>query len=175
MRHGSITAVLTDTLSLRYVPPGDGEIRLRYPAIGTALSGRSLSHPDQSQWQAPCERTNGSHQRQEPAHYAMRTRLGPVGTGRHLVQNRIEHGDAFSRPDERWLHVQVAYPTDSLTLLVRFPHARPYRSLRGLWQRHSGAPLASAIQQPLQIAAGQLAYWRIAAPTPGETYRLGWT
>ncbi len=171
----AVLAVLIDTLALRYVPHPQAEMLLHYATTGTALEGRSLSHPQHSQWQELA----AGHSSAPCAHLGrggtLRTRLPANSAGRLLLQNRVEYSDAFTKPEQRWFHAHILYPTDSLTMLVRFPEGRPYRSLRGLCQRRSAGPLATAPEQPVEIAAGQLAYWRIAAPTPGETYQLCWT
>jgi transcriptional regulator with XRE-family HTH domain len=171
----SAASVLIETLCLRYVPADRTEIQLHYATTGTAIDGRSLSHPDQAEWLgSPTGSATSAGRRPMNVRGLLKIRV-PAAAGRQLIQNRVEYVNAFSAPDQQWFHTQVVYPTDSLTLLVRFPADRPYQSLRGLCQRRIAGPLIPPAEQPISISAGRLAYWRIAAPTPGESYQLGWT
>jgi hypothetical protein len=172
----SSPAVLFDTLSLRYVPTGPKKIELRYATTGTALRGRSLSHPNEAQWLAPADNgRRGGEWRRPGLSRVMRIPLRVGDEESQVIQNCVEYVGAFSSPDQQWFHTRVIYPTDSLTLLVRFPAQRPFRALHGLCRRRTDGALRPAAEQPVGIWPGRLAYWRIAAPAPGESYQLGWT
>ena len=92
-----------------------------------------------------------------------------------LLQNHVEYVDAFDGPDGRQFHTHVVYPTDCLTFLIQFPEDRPSATLRGRCRRSPGGAFFLAADQPIDLGAGRMAYWRVVAPTPGETYELDWT
>ncbi|HWB00462.1 MAG TPA: helix-turn-helix transcriptional regulator [Pirellulales bacterium] len=83
------------------------------------------------------------------------------------VRSRIESIESFHRREHQSFHTGVTQPTDCLTLLVHFAADRPFKSIDGFSQR-------SAISQPIELLPGQLAFWRIASPEPGETFELRW-
>ncbi|HEX4142940.1 MAG TPA: helix-turn-helix transcriptional regulator [Pirellulales bacterium] len=170
-------AVLIDTFRLRYLPADLGEIDFYYATSGKALSARSLSHPEEAHWGA----ADRQHERMLsrcglPETHVLRIGLkGAAKFRRLLVQNQVEYVGAFDQPGQQQFYVHIVYPTDCLTLLVRFPADRSYSALRGRCRRSPGGPAFAAAEQPIDLSAGRLAYWRVMAPTPGETYELGWS
>ena len=93
-----------------------------------------------------------------------------------VVQNQVEFASGFVRSHEKMMQSHVAYTTDSLTMLVRFPEQEPlFHSLQGMWRQREGGPLLPAPDKPLDIAGGSLAFWHISAPRSGATYQLNWT
>ena len=170
-------AVLVDTFRLRYSPTNLSELDFYYATSGEAISGRSLSHPDDARW-LPADREH------EPLPFrggpsvghVLKIELAAGPNGRRLlVQNRVEYFGAFERPQQQQLYAHIVYPTDCLTLLVQFSADRPYSALRGRCRRSPGGPWLTASEQPIDVAAGRMAFWRVAAPTPGETFELAWT
>jgi hypothetical protein len=167
-------AVLTDTVCLRGAPEHAAEIMFYYP--GREIDGVSLSHARNAAWMGMSEvRLRESEHAPRDRFRALRLTLSEPRSDATLVQNRVEFNDGFSRPHQKVFPAHVAYPTDSLTLLVKFPTNEPFRVLRGLWRRKAGAPLLPAAEKPLALVPGNLAYWRINAARPGETYQLSWT
>ncbi|HTU23747.1 MAG TPA: helix-turn-helix domain-containing protein [Pirellulales bacterium] len=170
-------SVLIDTFRFRYVPPSLQEIDFYYAAAGHAFSGSSLSHPHGAQWR-PVERrrksaaaANGS-----PDGHLLHIPLAPEAITRPLlVQNEIEYFGAFQQPAHKRFVAPIVFPTDGLTLIVQFPRDRPYGALRGRVRRSPGGPWLPALELPIALAAGRLAYWRVTAPTPGEEYELNWS
>lgn len=170
-------AVLVDTFRLRYLPANLGEIEFYYATSGKALSGRSLSHPEDARWQ-PADREHEPSLSPcgLPEKHVLRIGLTAAAkASRRLVQNHVEYVGAFEQPAQQQFYAHVVYPTDCLTLVVRFPEDRPYSTLRGCCRRSPGGPLLPAPEQPINLSAGHMAYWRVVAPSPGETYELGWT
>jgi transcriptional regulator with XRE-family HTH domain len=169
-------AVLVDTFRLRYVPVDLQQIDFYYATSAGTLSGRSLSHPAAACWLSAAEPDqaprSGSHAADG---HVLRIGLAPTASQRPaVVQNQLEFAGAFDGPEEQRFQTQVVHPTDDLTLLVRFPADRPFAEVRGRCRRTPGGPLLPVARQPLDLVAGRTAYWRIAAPTPGETYQLDW-
>jgi transcriptional regulator with XRE-family HTH domain len=170
-------AVLVDTFRLRYLPTDLGEIDFYYAASGSTIHGRSLSHPEDACWQpAGRDRAPLPSRRELPEGHVLRIGLTAAAkASRLLVQNEVEYVGAFERPGQQQFFAHIAYPTDCWTLVVRFPDDRPYSALCGRCRRSPGGPWLAASEQPIDLSAGRMAYWRVATPSPGETYELGWT
>ncbi len=104
----------------------------------------------------------------------LRINLSTLAKRPAVLQNEIRLADALSRPEARRIDTEIFFPTDQLTVLIRFPADRPAAALTGRGARRGG-PLLPVAEQPIDLGAGRMAYWRIAAPTPGEAYQLQWT
>jgi transcriptional regulator with XRE-family HTH domain len=170
-------AVLVDTFRLRYLPANLGEIDFYYATSGQGLSARSLSHPDDADWR-PADPTQEPLQSRcgLPQGRVLRVGLTTAAKpSRMLVQNHVEYDGAFEQPTQQQFYAHVVYPTDCLTLMVRFPEDRPYSALHGRCRRSPGGRSFASPEQPIDLSAGRMAYWRVVAPTPGETYELAWT
>ncbi|MBL8796403.1 MAG: helix-turn-helix transcriptional regulator, partial [Planctomycetia bacterium] len=165
-------AVLHDYYRLRQAP---AELKLHYATTGRGIEAYCLSHPSAAQWQETTKQAECEQPRILWKHsYEMAIGLEQLESTRVAVENRLEYVDAFRLPDREWFHTHVSYPTDSLTVLVRFPPHKPGRALRGRWKLHPAALLEDAPTQPLGMPAGELAYWRVPAPRLGATYPLDW-
>ncbi len=166
-------AVLTDTVCLRPVAARTAEILFYYPAQ-RSKGARCLMHAARPGWRRATLRCRERTMRRWIDFAALRLKLGATQRDTTVVQNRVEFGDGFSRPHRQAFQVHVAYPTESLTLLVKFPEGEPFRTLNGSWRR-PGGPFVPGVEKPLGIASGSVAYWRVSAARPGETYQLSWT
>jgi transcriptional regulator with XRE-family HTH domain len=175
--HTASTAVLTDTIYIRQVPANAGELLFYYPAA--AIDGRSLSHKRHAEWISTVSRrvngVNGDAHVPQNLLRALRLEVSAAPREGMVVQNQVEFASSFDRSHEKMLQSHVAYTTDSLTMLVRFPEQEPFRTLHGMWRQRDGGPLLPTADKPLDIAGGSLAYWHISAPRSGATYQLNWT
>ena len=134
-----------------------------------------MSHARSAAWLAASDLTmQGADHAAGGSILRVATKLGATQRDTTVVQNRVEFADGFSRPHRQAFQVHVAYPTESLTLLVKFPEGEPFRTLNGSWRR-PGGPFVPGVEKPLGIASGSVAYWRSECPPPGETYQLSWT
>ena len=169
-------AVLVDTFRLRYLPANLSEIDFFYATSGEALRGHSLSHPEGACWRpADREREPVLARSGLPREHVLRIALTTAANAsRLLVRNHVEYVGAFEQPEQQQFCAHIVYPTDCLTLLVHFPKDRPCSALRGRCRRSPGGPLLPASEEPIELSAGRVAYWRVVAPTPGETYELDW-
>jgi transcriptional regulator with XRE-family HTH domain len=165
-------AVLHDHYRFRRLPT---DLKFHYATTGRGIEARCVSHPRTAKWQ---EMTAQAATELPPMHWkhsyqlavdVERTTSAPI-----TVENRLEYVDAFRIPDREWFHTHVSDPTDSLTLLVRFPEHKPAREIRGQWKLHPASVLQDALTQPIGVPEGQLAYWRIPSPRVGATYQLDW-
>jgi transcriptional regulator with XRE-family HTH domain len=169
-------AVLFDTFVVRDFPKSPVDVMFYYVGSGAGVEGSSLSHPREADWLSPSEaRARGGDVAPRDRHRVLRLTLTAARPeAQPVMQNRLELLDGFARSDEGALHAHVAYPTDCLTMLVKFPGGQAPRTLRGMWRRRASSPFVPAGEMPLGIAEAHLAYWRITAPQPGETYQLSW-
>jgi transcriptional regulator with XRE-family HTH domain len=166
-------AVLIDTATLRFFDAGLSAVDFSYPSFGVSTSARSISHPDAARKSArrpasgQCQCGAGSR--------VVRVTLSHFFDRPLVVQNEIEYRGAFQKADEQRFYAEAAYPTDNLTMLIHFPSDRRFTALVGRCQRQPLAPLQSVAQQPISLAPGRVAYWRIESPAVGERYELSWT
>lgn len=168
-------AVLTDTVWLRQCPADTEELMFYYPA--TAVEGRSLSHHRNAVWLSSADTTRADRGNRAPQDRLRALLLQVPGLPREgmVVQNQVELATGFMRPHEKMIQSHVAYTTDSLTMLVKFPEQEPFRSLQGMWRHRAEGPLLPVAEKPLDIASGSLAFWHISAPRTGAVYQLNWT
>ena len=85
-----------------------------------------------------------------------------------VVQNEIEYSGGFQQPGEEHFWAEVAYPTESLAMLLHFPGDRRFSTLLGRCQHRASDPWSAVAEQPISLSPGRVAYWRIASPAVGE-------
>lgn len=169
-------AVLTDTACVRQPPGAARDFSFYYVMNGAVSEVLSLSHPQAAVWNVSHLAPNHQHAIDDfDSCHLLRVSIPGSEENRTIVQNRIVYAGADGLLEQKKFRAVVAYPTESLTVMVRFPVEQPYRVLRGSLRRQIDGELEDAPDQPIDITAGTLAYWRIIAPTPGSTYQLSWT
>lgn len=166
---GGDRVVLNDLYRFR-ATAGVGALHFHYATAGPRADGRCLSHAN-SQWR-PVE-WSAADERHLHAAYQMCVRLDRHEGG-PAVHNRIEYVDAFSGPEREWFHTHVVFPTESLTLLALFPDGKRCREVRGLVKRHPAAAFETAVEGPVVLMDGRVAFWHLVAPEQGGTYQLEW-
>ncbi len=171
-----LRAVLTDTACVRQTSTSAGELSFYYIADDAVIEAASLSHPQTAVWQATDAVRDHEFAIDEAAPCHVLRVAVPAGQDeRTIVQNRIVFAGADALLEKKQYRTVVAYPTESLTVLVRFPAEQPYRALRGSFRRQAEGMLETTADQPINITAGRLAYWRVVSPLPGTTYQLDWS
>lgn len=165
-------AVLHDHYRFRQLPAA---MTLHYATTGRGIEARCVSHPGAAKWLETTAQATAELPPVPWKHcYQMEIAVERSVSAQATVENRLEYVDAFRIPDREWFHTHVTFPTESLTLLVRFPQHKPGRAVRGQWKLHPAGLLQDTPTQPLGVPEGQLAYWRIPSPRVGATYQLEW-
>jgi hypothetical protein len=92
------------------------------------------------------------------------------------INNAVTYINAFEGQKKEWFHAHVNLPTNSLTIILLFPHSRRCTSIRGTEQ--VGKAVAREIERekgmPIKVEEGEMVYWRVANPLIGACYKLEW-
>ena len=170
------TAVLTDTFVVRNLPAEVSEINFYYCNESGQVQGRSLTHPRDVEWIPSCGLAEDRRQHAGRDRLrVLRLRLSDARSqAAPIVQHQLEFASPVGPAPRNYLRGHVAYPTESLALLVSFPPDYQVQSLQAAWRRGPSGPLVPAAEAPVHIA-GPVAYWRVSGAQPGETYELSWT
>jgi len=168
-------AVLVDHHRFRRLPAAPRPLTFYYATTGKRIDGRCLSHPTAAQWRETTDQAATDPAASAWRHsYQMNVRLDNAGEEQPIVENRLEYVDAFQTQDREWFRTHVLFPTESLSIIVRFPPDKLAQKLRGKWQHHPTGLFQETRPQPLNSLNGQLAYWRLPNPCLGATYQLEW-
>jgi transcriptional regulator with XRE-family HTH domain len=172
---GESRAILHDHVRFRCLPAEQREVTCHYATTGTRLEGRCRSHPGQYAWR---RLTDGHAATEDPSRYkeryALSITLENVAAEGCEIQNEVEFIDGFSGEEIEWFHSPIVFPTEWLTMLLRFPDHKPFRAIKGMSRLHPATPYLLTRDQPIGIPEGKLAYWRIGSPQMGEVYQLEW-
>lgn len=168
-------AVLLDHYRFRNLPAGQPALTFYYATTGRAIEAKCVSHPTAAKWQETTAQTAADPAPNRWRHsYQMNVQVEKAATKPTVIETRLEYVDAFQTQDREWFRTHVLFPTDSLSVVVRFPPHKPGRQLRGKWQHHPTGLFQDTRTQPVPASDGQVAYWRVPAPCLGATYQLEW-
>jgi transcriptional regulator with XRE-family HTH domain len=173
---GENRAVLHDHLRFRSLPAEQREVTCHYATTGTRLEGRCLSHPRQYAWRrlTECHSATEDASRYKECYALSITLEGVAADEGCEIQNQVEFINGFSGKEIEWFHSPVVFPTEWLTMLLRFPDDKPFRAIKGMSRLHPATAYLLTREQPIGIPEGKLAYWRIGSPQMGEVYQLEW-
>lgn len=166
--------VLDDQYHFRRVASSVRTLQFYYATPGPRMCGKSLTHPEEFQWQA-LERGETRSGGESHLNIAYRMRLKLEKGGEDIeVHNRLEYVNAFTDERREWFHTHVVLPTEALTIVALFPEEKRCRFARGVSKMHPAEPLDTTEEQPVVLSSGRLALWSLTAPQQGGTYQLEW-
>jgi hypothetical protein len=163
-----------DQLRFGSLPPGFPELICHYATVGERASGTCLSHPRGSKWLEVKDLPNSLKRSAKVKRcFALHARLDASPSSMDLL-NEVVFDDGFEDASKGWFHSHVAWPTESLSLVILFSKHKPCQEIRALRQRHAGDAFMPAAAQPFSSFGGEMVYWRKASPVIGELYQLEW-
>jgi hypothetical protein len=122
--HGPVEITRSD--SIRKVSQTRDNYEVPYYTTGTGIDAKFLTHTTEPDFDGPTEQQGA-----EGKHYLYKIAIGgqPLGYTEY-VSTMFTFPNGFKDPNSEWWQASVAYPSRTVSVVIRFPASKPCKKIR---------------------------------------------